>query len=178
MNAKRVLIVGGVVWLYPRTGISEPLLDWYAVWQNEPGPTVQPVAELSGTAIRVLDGSSFTLQTTNRGLYTIGLLGVTAPVVTPKSTAAELDRAQKSQNLLGGLILSNDVRVAATWLDPLHRAVGVVELGQTNVNAAMVQSGLVKLKKAYIKGLPWRDQYALLRAERKAHEALARAEEK
>jgi endonuclease YncB( thermonuclease family) len=160
--------VGLVAWLYPRTGISEPLLDWYAVWQNGPVAATKPVAELSGTAVRVIDGASFTLQTADRELYTIGLLGVTPPPVTPTSSANDLNLAQKSRDFLGALVLSNQVRVTATWLDPQRRGVGIVYVGGTNVNAAAVKSGLAKLKRDYIKALPWRDQYTLLRAERRA----------
>jgi endonuclease YncB( thermonuclease family) len=172
-----ILSVGAVVWLYPRTGISEPLLDWYAVWQNEPGPTVKPAAELSGAVVRVVDGSSFTLRTPDRQFYTIGLLGITVPALKPNSPAAELEAAERSKAFLSDLILSNQVEVAATGLDPQHRGVGIVHLGQTNVNAAVVQSGLVQLRRDFIKGLPWRDQYILLRADRKARETKTGAKE-
>lgn len=172
-----ILSVGAVVWIYPRTGISEPLLDWYAVWQNQPGPTIKPAAELSGTVVRVVDGSSFTLQTSDRQFYTIGLLGIMLPVSKPNSPAAELEAAERSRALLSDLVLSNQVEVAAIGLDPQHRGVGIVHLGKTNINAAVVESGLVKLKRDYIRGLPWRDQYVLLRAERKARETKTAAKE-
>jgi endonuclease YncB( thermonuclease family) len=166
-----VLSLGLVVWLYPRTGISEPLLDGYAVWQNGPAPAVQPAAELSGMVLRVIDGTSFTLRSASREVYTVGLLGVAGPVRLAKPTAAEVESAQRAQNFLSGLILSNEVQVMATWLDPQRRAVGIVHLGETNINAAMIEAGMQHLKKEHIKGLPWRDQYALFRAERKAREA-------
>src|SRR3954453_15606013 len=92
-----MLAVGGVVWLYPRSGISEPLLDWYAVWQNKPGPVVKPVAELSGAVVRVIDGASFTFQTPDRQLYNVALLGVTAPVLKPNSPVSQTELAQQSQ---------------------------------------------------------------------------------
>jgi endonuclease YncB( thermonuclease family) len=165
-----VLIIGGMVWLYPRTGISEPLMDWYAVWQNEPGPRVKPVAELSGTAVRVNDGTSFVLRTVDRETYTMGLLGVLPVEPTPKPGAPPTDLAKQSREFLSELLLSNEVQVAATFLDPQRRGVGVVHLGKTNVNAAVVASGHGKLKRDYIKGLSWQDQYQLLRADRKMRE--------
>jgi endonuclease YncB( thermonuclease family) len=172
-----ILSAGAVVWIYPRTGVSEPLMDWYAVWQNQPGPTVKPAAELSGSVVRVVDGSSFTLRTPDHQFYTIGLLGIALPALKPNLSAAELESAERSKAFLSDLILSNEVEVAATGLDPQHRGVGLVHLAKTNVNAAVVESGLVKLKREYIRGLPWHDQYVLLRAERKARETKTRAKE-
>ncbi len=166
-----VLGIGGVVWLYPRTGISEPMWDWYAVWQNKPEASVKPAAELSGTVVRVMDGASFTLRTPDRQMYSVGLLGINPPALKPRSTPAEKASAERSRDVLNELVLSNEVQVVATWLDPQHRAVGVVHMGETDVNAAMVESGLVKLKHDFIRGLSWREQYALLRAERKARQS-------
>ncbi len=163
-----VLVVGALVWLYPRAGLSEPLLDWYAVWQNGGAPGGKPVAELSGTVDHVFNGVSFTMRGPDRQLYTIGLAGVVLPPSGQKPAPVERDRSEQTKDLLSSMILSNEVRVVATWLDPLRRGVGVVYLGSTNVNAAMVESGLVRVKREYMKSLSWRDQVALLRAERTA----------
>jgi endonuclease YncB( thermonuclease family) len=171
-----VLVLGGMVWLYPRTGISQPLMDWYAVWQNHPRDTVKPSTELSGTVVRVLNGATFTLQTPDRKLYDIGLLGVVPPTLPANSRLPETDAARHSRTFLDAMLLSNQVQVALTFLDAQHRGVGIAHIGETNVNAAMVESGLVKLKPEFIRSLPWHDQYDLLRAERKAGPHLAAQE--
>jgi endonuclease YncB( thermonuclease family) len=163
-----VLGIGAVVWLYPRTGLSEPLMDWYAVWQNGTGETVKPVAELSGKVTRVDDGTSFVLRVGDREWYTVGLLGVTGPRLSPRPPSTEIEKAQQNKAFLSDLVLSNQVEVAATFLDPQHRAVGVVHLGSTNINAAVVEAGLVKFKPEFIKGLSWHDQYEFMRAARRA----------
>lgn len=162
------LIVAGVVWLYPRTGVSEPLLDWYAVWQNKPNPTARSVGELSGSVNKVMDAASFALRGSDGRLYSIGLLGVIPPAA--GHNAAELRSAERGKALLKDLVLSNEVQVTLTWMDPHRRGVGIVYVGDTNVNAAMVQSGLVKLKPEFIRSVRWRDQYSLLRADRKARQ--------
>ena len=163
-----VLGIGSVVWLYPRTGISEPLMDWYAVWQNGPGPTVKPVAELSGKVVRVEDGASFVLRAADREWYNIGLLGISVPGVSARRSETQVNAARRSQEFLSTLILSNEVQVTATYLDPQRRGVGLVHLGPTNINATVVESGLVKFKPDFIKGLPWHEQYQLMRAARRA----------
>jgi endonuclease YncB( thermonuclease family) len=168
-----VVLFGAVVWLYPRTGISEPLMDWYAVWQNHPKDTVKPSTELSGTVVRVTDGATFTLQTPDRKLYDIALLGVVPPAVPANARHPETEPARRSRAQLSDLVLSNEVQVALTYLDAQHRGVGIAHLGDTNVNAAMVESGLVKLKPEFIRSLPWHEQYDLLRAERRASHQLA-----
>lgn len=165
------LIIGAIVWLYPRTGVSEAVRDWNAVLLNRSEVSARPIGEISGKVIKVLDGGSFTLRTAEPQLFNIALLGVVPPPFTPNSALGEL--AQQSKERLSQLILSNEVQVTLTWMDPQRRGVGIVHLGRTNVNAAMVESGLVHFKRKLIKGLPLLDQYALVRAEREARERLA-----
>jgi endonuclease YncB( thermonuclease family) len=160
------LILGGLVWLYPRSGVSEPLSNWYAVWRNQGDSPVKPVGELSGTVIDVLNATSFTLRASDRHLYNIALLGATVP--RSGSNVADGERAGDARRALSDLILSNEVEVTLTWVDPQRRGVGVVHLGRTNVNAAMVETGLVTLKRDTVSGLPLLDQYALMRADRRS----------
>ncbi len=163
------LVVGGAVWLYPRTGLSEPLLDWYAVWQNGGSASSKPLEHLSGTVVNITDGTTFALRTADRQLYSIGLAGVVQPPPTPVHP-----RGRKSPDVdpawtaLRHLILSNSVEVEVTALDSFHRGLGVVYLGSTNINAALIESGVVQLKHEFIKELPLMEQYQLLRAERRA----------
>lgn len=165
------ILVGLVAagWLYTRTGISEPLIDWYAVLQNKSNTPVQTVGELSGQVVKVVDGASVTVRATDRQLYNIALLGIIPPPVVPGTVETPAARATRAH--LSDLVLSNDVTVTLTWIDPHRRGVGVVHLGETNINAAMVESGLVQFKREFVKGLPLLDQYALMRAHRRMSQA-------
>lgn len=163
-----VLVCLGLVWLYPRTGLSEGLADWHAVWKNQPKTTMKPVGEISGTVTKVLGSGSLTLRSEDQQLYNIALLGVVSPPATPQES--ESDLAKRGKQRLADLVLSNEVQVTLTWLDPLRRGVGVVHVGRTNVNAAMVESGVVQLKREFIKGIPLLDQYAMVRADRLSKE--------
>ncbi len=165
------LVIGAIVWLYPRTGISEPLLDWYGVWQNTHGSPSKPMEWISGEVVRVTDANAFVLRGSDRQVYSIGLLGTLSPAaVSPKpgSKTDEPELAKEAKAHLSDLILSNQVSVEVTVMDRQRRGIGVVHLGDTNVNAVMVESGLLELKREFIKGLPLFDQYALIRADREA----------
>jgi endonuclease YncB( thermonuclease family) len=162
------LITGGALLLYPRSGISEPLALTIDVLKNSEGLPGKTLENLSGTPIQIYDGASFMMRGSDSQLYTIGLVGVTAPPPSSPPARRQNDPATRSKAHLSELILSNEVQVALTWMDPHSRGLGIVRIGKTNVNAAMVESGLADLNRAYIKGLSWPSQYVLLRAERRA----------
>ncbi len=163
------LIVGLTAWVYQRTGISEPVVDWYTVWQNKSDISVRPVGEISGTVIKVPDGASIMVRGTDRHNYSIALLGLVPPPFQPNT--AEGDLAIRSRARLNELVRSNEVQITLTWIDEQRRGVGVVRVGETNVNALMVESGLVEFKRRFVKGLPLLDQYAFARADRRSKEA-------
>lgn len=163
-----VLVCAALIWFYPRSGVSGPVANWYAVWKNQPKTTVSPVGELSGTVIKVLDGTSFTVRADDRQLYNIALLGVVIPAT--RSAPGAEDPALAAKRHLSGLVLSNDVAITLTWIDPQRRGVGIVHCNGSNVNAEMVESGLVEFKREFIKGIPLLDQYAFMRAERQSRE--------
>jgi endonuclease YncB( thermonuclease family) len=164
------LVLGALAWIYPRAGLSAPMRDWYEVWQNSEGTTRHSVEHLSGTVIKVTDATAFTLRTPDRQLFAIGLAGVLSPAVKPRPTPEDLEQARQCRAKLSELILSNEVEVALLTLDPQHRGIGVVHMGATNVNAALIQSGLVQFKPAFVKELPFLEQFALFRADRIAKE--------
>jgi endonuclease YncB( thermonuclease family) len=165
------LIIGVVVLLYPRSGISEQLEVGLEVWRNSDGISDRTLEHISGTPIRIFDGTTFTLRGPENQLYTIGLVGLSIPSRPPFSPA-------ESKALLSDLILSNEVDLALSWLDPQLRGLAVVRLGKTNVNAVMIKSGFATLNRNYIKGLPLLDQYKLIQAERAASLEAASSESK
>jgi endonuclease YncB( thermonuclease family) len=160
-----VLIIGGVLWLYPRSGIPERLAVAAELWSMHDETPTRSLEQISGVPIQIVDGGSFTMRASNNQLYTIGLAGVNAPPV--RSTQAKTDPGEQSRALLSDLILSNEVDVALSWVDPQFRGIGLVRAGAINVNAEMVESGLVRLNREYLRGLPLREKYALVAAERR-----------
>jgi hypothetical protein len=165
------LILGAGFWLYPRAGVSEPLVNWYEVWQNTHGVPTRPVELLSGKVIKITEPNAFMLRGSDHQSYSVALLGTVPSAVlpaTPTKPRTEPESVREAKERLSDLILSNEVSVEVTVMDPFRRGVGIVHLGETNINAVMVESGLLELKRDYIKGLPLSDQYALIRADRRA----------
>lgn len=162
------LILAVSAWLYVRSGVSEPIVAWYQVWQNTQGTATRSVERLTGKVTRVIDGTSIIVRSADRQLYSVGLVGAArltnaAPTKAPKHPEIDPGKAR-----LNELVLSNEVEVLLISLDPQHRGLGVVKLGETNVNALLIESGLAQLRRDFIKGLPVREQYTLIRAGRKA----------
>jgi endonuclease YncB( thermonuclease family) len=126
---------------------------------------------LSGNVIKITEPNAFMLRGSDRQPYSVALLGTVPPAIpaaTPTKPRTEPESVRQAKERLSDLILSNEVSVEVTVMDAFRRGVGIVHLGETNVNAVMVESGLLELKRDYIKGLPLSDQYALIRAERRA----------
>ena len=160
------VLLGGAAWAYARSGVPDGLSDWYAVWQNRPRSGIRSATELSGTVLKVVDGTSLTLRGADRQVYSVGLQGLVAPApATPKVREATNSLPKR----LRELVLSNDVQVVVSWMDESRRAMGVVRLGATNVNAWIIESGLAKLNRDFIKSLPMLEQYALIRADRRSN---------
>jgi endonuclease YncB( thermonuclease family) len=107
-----------------------------------------------------------TVHGQDRRFYNIGLLGLVVPAKgVPVVRSKDPVKARLSE-----LVLSNEVQVILTWVDESRRCLGVVHLGRTNVNGWLIESGLVKLNRDFIKTLPLLEQYALIRADRRANE--------
>lgn len=162
-----LILLACVGWAYAHSGISHGLADGYVVWQNKPKAGSAPIIPLSGTVTRVLDGRSLTIKGTDKQSYSIALQGL-VPVENPGVAFRKTVTPAKAR--LTELTLSNQVDVVLTSVDEYRRGLGVVYLGRTNVNALLIESGLAGLKLEFIRPLPLTEQYALVRAGRRAQE--------
>jgi hypothetical protein len=162
------VLVGGAAWLYPRTGLSEPLIDCYEVWQNSREAHATPLGHLEGKVVDVPGPTTVIVRTPDHQLYSIGLVGLTVPRGTAQRQNDSLAAAESAKSHLSELVLSNDVAVGLVSIDPQRRGLGVLRLGTTNINSVLIQSGVVELKHEFIRGLSFREQYTLIHAERMA----------
>jgi endonuclease YncB( thermonuclease family) len=160
-----LIVLAAAGWAYAYTDVSGALSDWHAVWQNKPKPGSSPAAEFSGTVTKIIDSTSLVVRAAEGQPYSIALQGL-VPFEKPASTAKT--RIDLAKTRLTELALSNQVHVTLTWVDERRRAIGVVYVGPTNINATLVEMGLVTLKRDFIKPLPMTEQYALIRADRRA----------
>jgi endonuclease YncB( thermonuclease family) len=145
---------------WPAVGVAQALAIREGFEQQVSG-------EVSGKVVKVYDGETFQIRDGNARACMIRLTGVDAPDYRTTNKAA-LRLAGQSHTNLSRLILSNIVRVEITYTNNPPGALGVVYLGRTNINAAMVASGAAVLKREYMNGLPFKEKYALLQAERNA----------
>jgi len=153
--------------LYHHRSLFCPLVDLVEALRVREGLEQQKSGEMSGTVARVLSGDMFILKDERGRSCTIRLTGVEAPTYELNNRAAQL-RAVASQTNLSRLVLSNSVRVEVTYTNDSRGALGIVYVGTNNINAKAVETGIVQAKRENMRGLPLKDRYALIQAERKA----------
>lgn len=164
-------LIGMGVLLYVNRHWFAPADAWMRTMnraQTEPMPVL---GELNGQVVRVLSGDSFVMKEAQGPQYSIRVAGVLAPPASrnQRSEAAQAFRASREQ--LASLILSNEIRVAYTYLTPEGSGIGGVYLKGTNIALALLDSGRVIVHDSSLKSLPVTDQLRLLAAEKLAREA-------
>jgi endonuclease YncB( thermonuclease family) len=153
--------------MYHHRSLFYPLVDLVDALRVREGLEQQQSGELSGKVARVLSGDMFIVKDERGGSCTIRLTGVEAPNYGLNNRAAQL-RAVASQTNLSQLLLSKDVRVELTYTNDTCGALGIVYVGTNNINVKAVETGIVQVKRESMRGLPLKDRYALIHAERKA----------
>jgi endonuclease YncB( thermonuclease family) len=143
-----------------------PLADLIEALRVHEGLEQQKSGEMSGKVTRVLSGDMIIVRDEHGRSRTIRLTGVEAPTYELNNRSAQL-QAVVSKTNLSQLILSKDVRVELTCTND-SRALGIVYVGTTNINVKAVENGIVQAKRENMRGLPLKDRYALIQAERKA----------
>jgi len=91
---------------------------------------------LSGTVVKVYDGDTLTLSDSKGVEHSIRFEHIDAPEVNPKQ-----GYGTTSRDALSALVLNKSVTVKVSGQDRYKRNLGVVYLGQTNINLEMVAKG-------------------------------------
>jgi len=160
-----VIAVAGA--LYYHRSVFYPLVDLVEALRVRDGLEQQKSGEISGKVTQVLSGDMLIVRDKRGRGRTIRLTGVEAPNYELNNRAAQL-RALASRTNLSRLVLSKDVRVELTYTNDSSGALGIVYVGTNNINVAAVETGSVQAKRENMRGLPLKDRYALIQAERKA----------
>ena len=131
-------------------------------------PILISAQTLKGKVVRVSDGDTVVLLDSDNTQQKIRLNGIDAP-------ENGQPYGDKSKEYLSGLIAGKEVAVEVKGTDQYKRILGVVYLGDTNINAEMIRAGYawnykyskdkyyIKLQdkaKAEKKGL-WKDKNAI-----------------
>lgn len=91
-------------------------------------------AEISGVVVGVLDGDTIRLLADGKMQIVVRLSGIDAP-------EKKQPYGAKAREHLAGLIHEKEVRVVTSGKDRYGRTLGVVWVGETNVNEEMIDSG-------------------------------------
>ena len=93
---------------------------------------------------RVTDGD--TVKVAGNGeKMTIRLVGIDAPETSKKKNQPGQPFSKKSTNHLAGLVLNKSVEVKSYGTDRYGRTLGVIFVGEKNVNLEMVKAGLAEV---------------------------------
>jgi len=166
-----LLVAGLLVFLYQKRYVVQPVFDYYALWHASRAMEKAYMGELTGQATAVMSGDLFQVRGRDGLNYNFRLAGIQAPQRSLASSK-ELQRlASLSKSNLASLVLSNQVKVAFTYMSEFHGGVGLAYVNETNnVNARMLEAGLAWINTNGLKALPLRDQYTLVLAERNARQ--------
>lgn len=103
-----------------------------------------PPRSLQGRVERVADGDTLTARTDNQTRLRVRLLGIDAPEI-PHGRAPGQPFGPEAHAHLEGLVGNRTVRIETFGPDAYRRVLGVVWVGETNVNLSMVRAGLAEV---------------------------------
>ncbi len=153
------ILAGGVWWIY-QSGLIQ---DAYWISSNYREDSGTPPAPVIGQVTGVISGNEFYLQLTNRLTYRMSLAGIK----TPRTRQGVLAAQTPERLFLDGLINQQTVAIHHGRFGKNNYGKGYVEVGGTNVTEVLIASRKAVLDREQIRALPFGQQFALLRAERK-----------
>ena len=134
----------------------------------------EPIRTVTGTVTKVSDGDTIHVTTPERTKLRVRLYGVDAPE-TPKINQRTgrinkpgQPRGEESWKALEAKIMGRQVRLEIIDIDRYKRMVGMIWIGERNINLEMVREGYAEAYVEYLKE-PYRSQF--MRAEMEAKSA-------
>jgi hypothetical protein len=162
-----LLLAGLGFYLWTQRARFEPVMIWVKTWQGLDDRAVNSLNSVTGQVVRIEGMDRIHVSTPGGQTWNVGATGlVQAKSRNPK---ARLEAKTKCVEYLESILLSNQVRVELTFTNG-RNALGLIYVGETNVNAELIKDGYAKLQPQYIRFLPVNKQYPLLMADRQAHE--------
>jgi endonuclease YncB( thermonuclease family) len=162
-----LVIVAGV-YVYQKRAIFSPVTDLIEALRIQDKSPPKALGQLPGRVVSVGDKNSFQLKDAHGTTYIFHLAGLSASAGPEATNGPARGFEVERRRYLSQLVLSNQVQVLVTILNEQRQGLGIVYIGSTNVNAAMAEGGFDRVRREYLRGLPWRERYALVHAESKA----------
>ena len=135
MNRSKSLLPSVLYWQYYRPAFLFLLLS-FLIASNAYAETDK--------VIRVYDGDTITILN-DRQKQSIRLVGIDTPEKSRKKGLPGQPYSQKATKFLAGLVLGKQVSIESYGTDRYERVLGVVWLGQINVNLEMVKNGYAEV---------------------------------
>lgn len=155
--------------LYTQRATLEPAVDLAELWWNRPSNRPSELGRIEGRVTRIFAADSLQLRDDNGWLFNYGLAGASVPKTSLNATLNDRYAARAGLTNVTRLVLDQRVAIDVTLANPQTRTgLGLVRVGETNVNETLLRDGLARLNRDQIRALPLLDQYALVRAERLA----------
>jgi len=164
VGAFTLLVVLGF-WIWQYRAMFEPMQDLFLAWRMGHAPWSAVEHEL--TITRVIDSENLQARDAEGRLLTVRLAGIES-VTAGRRDADALERAQEARELLSSLVLSNTVQVEVALTNEARVWLGLVRVGDTNVNTAILAAGYANFRPDYMGGASLRSRWALLQADRHA----------
>jgi len=134
----------------------------------------EPIRTVAGTVTKVSDGDTIHVTTPEKTKLTVRLYGMDAPE-TPKinQRTAKINKpgqpyGEKSWMALDAKIMGKLVKLDIIDIDRYKRMVGVIWIGNRNINLEMIKEGYAEAYLEYLKE-PYRAQF--IQAEKEARSA-------
>jgi micrococcal nuclease len=150
------------------------LVGWTAVLLVSFSFAREPIRTVTGTVTKVSDGDTIHVTTPERTKLTVRLYGIDAPE-TPKinQRTGHINKqgqpyGDESWKALQAKISGKQVRLDIIDIDQYKRMVGVIWVGDRNINLEMVKEGHAEAYVEYLKE-PYRAQF--IRVEKEARSA-------
>ncbi len=144
-----------------------PVVDlWRAVTIRE-GYRQEVRQAWEGEVVKIADPLTLTVRDEAGRMSNVRLTGVDLGMRVREKTIRVADPVATRQRL-AALVLSNTVTLRVTHQHGVGSLLGLAEVNGTNVNVALVASGLAFPEERFMNGLPFRVRYDLFRAARRA----------
>ena len=117
--------------------------------------------DITGIVVSVADGDTVTVLSPEKKQFKIRMAAIDSP---EKAQAF----GQRSKQHLSDLVYKKEVRVQVVDIDRYKRHVGVVFLGDKNINLAQVEEGYAWVYRQFVKNVPKPMANALFEAEETA----------
>ncbi len=161
------VLAGLAFWLYQHRSLFTPGIDLVQSIRLPDGLEQRPDGTITGRVLQVYSGDGFQLSDDSGRTVNVRLTGVAAPDGRSLDLR-ERRRAGQSRTNLTELLRDRPVRVTVTYSNGAAGVLGLAYVGHTNVNVTLVRAGWAAARREFMRGLPLKDRYALIRADREA----------